>query len=155
MFYNISLSFSLDAIFQQCVYICVVLLIFQAFSMMKNKILFLGFVFSTFLILMILKRTTVSTEFRYQTKNTILKIVSKQPKLLRNTDDNIYTERPDIIRYYLNLSSYQKYCYVSQFACISLYMQYRDRISSRFSINSESFDSELIENLKEMFPRYW
>ena len=28
-------------------------------------------------------------------------------------------------------------------------------ISSKFSINSEAFASELIENLEEMFPKYY
>ena len=37
---------------------------------------------------------------------------------------------------------------------ISLYRQYPGNISLRFSINSEAFFSELLENLEEMFPRY-
>ena len=38
---------------------------------------------------------------------------------------------------------------------ISLWILYQENISSRFPSNSEVNGSELLENLEEMFPRYW
>ena len=37
----------------------------------------------------------------------------------------------------------------------SLNQQYRGNISSIFSRNSEAFASEILENIEEMFPRYY
>ena len=34
-------------------------------------------------------------------------------------------------------------------------MQYRGNIYSKFCRNSEANASELLENLEEMYPRYW
>ena len=42
-----------------------------------------------------------------------------------------------------------------RFENAKLYVQYWGNISLRFSSYSKAFTSELLENLKEMFPCYW